>query len=65
MLIDDIVALGEQIQKEWKKEPGNGEVEIVLVPGEAHDSFIVDRLFGADNIRMKVEVRRWMMKVLE
>lgn len=63
VLIDAIVALGDHIQKEWK-EPGNGEVEIVLVPNEAHDSFIADRLFGADNIQMKVEVRQWMTKVL-
>jgi acetyl esterase/lipase len=65
VMIDDIVAFGKQIQDEWKKEPRIGEVEIVVVPDEAHDSFIADRLFGANNIQMKVEVRRWMKKILQ
>lgn len=62
VMIDDIVALGKQIKKEWKGGDGVGGVEVVVVPDEAHDSFFADRLFKY--IQMKVEVRTWMKKIL-
>lgn len=58
ILIDDIDKFVEIMRAEWE---GPGKLKVDMVDGEAHDSLVLDRVFGyaGKDIKMDKVVRDW------
>jgi acetyl esterase/lipase len=57
VMIDDILAFAKILEEEWSRE----KVTVEVIPGECHDSFMLDRMLGyrPEDLAMHRAVKEW------
>lgn len=63
--MDDIIHFSHKLREDWSEKHGGGKVTVAVIPDQAHNAVIVDRILGIENIAMESSIQDWIRTVLQ